>query len=61
MILATMLDRLNLKLTASNVQAWIIDAYQTKMTEIKQAFASKMVASYLIKCIFNKMLYNKML
>ena len=40
-MLAPMLDQLNLTLTASNVRAWTIDAYQRKMRETKQTFAGK--------------------
>ena len=39
-----MLDQLNLKLTASNIRAWTIEAYQRKMIVTQQTFASKMVS-----------------
>ena len=43
-MLAPMLDQLNLKLTAFNVQAWTIDACQRKMIETGQTFVGKMAS-----------------
>ena len=43
-MLAPILNQLNLKLIASNVQAWTIEAYQRKITETKKTFAGKMVS-----------------
>ena len=41
---------LNPKLTASNVRAWTIKAYQGKMIETKQTFAGKMVSVIVDLC-----------
>ena len=51
-----MLDQLNLKPIASNVRAWIVDAYLRKMIEIKYIFASIMVSVKVEVCIRRK--YN---
>ena len=42
-MLVPILDRLVLKLTASKVQVWTIDAYRRKMIATKQTFAGEMV------------------
>ena len=42
-MLAPMLDQLNPKLPAFNVQAWTIDTHQSNMIETKQKFSGKMV------------------
>ena len=49
-----MLDQLNLKLTASIVRTWAIDAYQRKMREIKHTLACKMVTIKVDLCTQKK-------
>ena len=51
---ALMLDQLNLKLTASNVREWTIDAYQRKMIGIKQTFAGIIDLTKVYLCMQRK-------